>query len=222
MGLALLALLLVVQAAPADVVWNEIGDAGQLPATAQVTMAAGDSPLTAIFGTIDTMGPNGDVDMFKIRINDPAHFSASTVNAFGTLTDTKLFLFDANGKGVYANDDASTSTVRSTLPAGLAIGPQTPGFYFLAISAFDRNPVSLPTDDLIFPTFPSTGVFGPTGPGGASPISDWRGGGVFQGTYRIDLTGALAAEIPEPASILLVGMGLAGVLGCYGRRRQAA
>src|SRR5215831_21080594 len=170
-GLALLLALAGAPRACADF-WREVGTAGELPSTAQVT--AGFGSLDGIIGTLNS---TMHADMYQIFITGGGTFSATTVGTPGTLMDTQLFLFDANGKGVYANDDASSSTGRSTLPAGIAIGPLTPGFYYLAISAFDRNPVSQPTNDLIFPTFPFTGVFGPTGPGGASPISDWRGGG---------------------------------------------
>jgi hypothetical protein len=58
--------------------WDETvnggGDAGDLPASAQV--CAGSGPLTTITGT------NGatDADMFAILITDPASFSASTAS----------------------------------------------------------------------------------------------------------------------------------------------
>jgi hypothetical protein len=213
--LTLLALAaLGLRAAPAQAgIWTEVGDAGQLPATAQVTV--GDGPLDTIFGRI--AGPN-DVDMYLIRITDPALFSATTVSTPGSaLTDTRLFLFDAGGLGVYANDDISATNLFSQLPAGLPVGPQEPGLYYLAVSAFDVFPVS---NDVIFPDFPSTGVFGPTGPGGASPVSDWGGQGLQVGDYTIQLTGAAYAFTPVPGGLVLAGSG-ALVLFAYGARRRA-
>jgi hypothetical protein len=209
----------------ADFVWvegqNGTGDAGQLPATAQVTMAMG-QPLSAIMGTLDTPA---DVDMFLIRISDPAHFSATTVGQPGTVFDTQLFLFDSTGRGVEANDDASLTDRRSTL--GPIAGPA--GFYYLAISAFNVDPV-VPGGLRIFPDPEETitPVFGlpvgPTGPGGGLPIADWTGTGTDSGTYQIALTGADAAVVPEPSGWLLFGMGVVGVVGLarYGSRRKPA
>lgn len=113
--------------------WTEIGDAGDLPATAQVTVGSGS--LDSISGT---KTPN-EADMFRIRILDPAAFSASTVGTTGF--DTQLFLFDASGLGVYANDDDATCGCwQSTLPAGDPNSPSAPGIYYLAISRYDMDP----------------------------------------------------------------------------------
>jgi hypothetical protein len=214
-GLVVLALLAAPAAGWAGPVWAEVGDAGQLPATAQVTTGGG--PLTAITGTIDT--PN-DVDMFAIRITSPSTFSATTVGQPGTHFDTQLFLFDSNGRGVEANDDVSTTNLRSTLTS---IGALPSGIYYLAISSFNADPVA-PGGLRLFPEpeetiAPTFGLpVGPTGPGGGLPVADWTTGGLSAGTYQIALTGAEFA-IPEPGSVLLFGLGLAGALG-YGRRRR--
>ena len=59
-----------------------------------------------------------DSDLYRICLTNGASFSASTLG--GTLPaslDTQLFLFDAQGYGVYANDDWKTSR-GSKLPAG--------------------------------------------------------------------------------------------------------
>src|SRR5262249_52284335 len=158
-------LLLTAPAARADI-WVEQGDAGELPGTAQ--LVGGLPTLEGIRGVLDTFN---DVDMYAIRIVDPATFSATTVGTPGTVNDTHLFLFDEPGHGVYDSAEASAATRRSTLPAGNPNGPKEPGLYFLAIASFDREPISAPTNDIIFPDFPSTGVFGPTGPGGANPVT---------------------------------------------------
>jgi hypothetical protein len=81
--------------------WDETanggGDAGDLPATAQVVSGSG--PLTAITGAISS---STDVDMFQILICDPAAFKAWTT---GALSDTQLWLFDENGNALWHNDD---------------------------------------------------------------------------------------------------------------------
>jgi hypothetical protein len=210
MGWAMLATLGASGIARADI-WiegqNGTGDAGQLPATAQIT--SGNPPLTAIMGTIDT--PT-DVDMFAIRITNPAAFSATTVGQPGTLFDTQLFLFDATGRGVEANDDVSTTDLRSTLTPFSG----APGLYYLAISSFNSDPV-VPGGLRIFPEPEETiaPVFGlpvgPTGPGGGQPVADWTTGGLSSGTYQIALTGAEPAQVPEPTSVTLLALGIVGL-----------
>jgi hypothetical protein len=164
--------------------------------------------------------------MFAVWVTDPAAFSATTVGTTGTLENSQLFLFDAAGFGVYANDnDPGGGTLSSTLPAGHAFGPPTPGLYFLAISGSSNwDPVS--AAGIIFPTSPRSGVFGPSGPGGGAPISGWSGFGSF-GSYTITLTGAAAAgaaaPIPEPSTIVLMSafIPIGGLYGWYHRKRSA-
>jgi hypothetical protein len=213
----LFALCLSVPAARADF-WVEQGQAGSLPGNAQYV--TGVTPLTGIKGTLLTAN---DVNLYGIMITDPTNFSATTVGTAGTLSGTHLFLLDSTGHGVYSNIDATTNAGRSTLPANNANGPKTAGLYFLGIASFGRDPISAPTNDLIFPDFPFTGVFGPTGPGGANPISGYGGAGSATGTYTINLTGA-AATVPEPSSLLLLGIGVgcAAALGYRRRKRVKA
>src|SRR5258705_12611890 len=82
----------------AAITFNEIGDAGNLPALSQ---AAGAVPLlTTITGSI---GSSTDADMFAISFSQAGTFSATTVATPGTLDDTQLFLFRFPGQGVVAN-----------------------------------------------------------------------------------------------------------------------
>lgn len=161
---------------------NENGNAGQTLADAQV-IPGGSARLSSINGTLSS---NNDVDLYQINVTDGTSFSASTVG--GTNLDTQLFLFDANGIGVLANDQASNSA-QSTLSANSL----NPGTYFLAISNYDNDPVS--AGGLIFPTgFPSDNeVVGPTESGGGSPLSGFTGNGFGEGgDYTITLTGVSA------------------------------
>ena len=213
-----LALILAMGFAPGAgaIPWTEVGDAGDLPATAQVPTGSG--ALSSIFGSIPSAGA-ADADMYRIHISTPLTFSATTVGTVGLagtqLENTELFLFNAAGIGVYGRDD-DPGTARTTLPAGSLLGPLVPGDYFLAISGFARAPVS--PLGLIFPSSPSTTLFGPTPPGGTQTISGWTGleEAASRGNYRIDLTGAefasIAAPVPEPGTLLLLAAGLFGIL----------
>ena len=73
------------------------GDVGALPGRhadlrgQTVTTITGDMP------------ENGDVDLYRITIQDPAAFSATTEVDPGTHPDTRLFLFDNDGRAVYFN-----------------------------------------------------------------------------------------------------------------------
>ena len=220
-----LALILATGFAPGAgaIPWMEVGDAGDLPATAQVPTGSG--ALTSISGSIPSTSAT-DADMYRLHISAPSTFSATTVGTIGAsglqLQNSQLFLFNAARLGVYGRDD-DPGTFRTTLPAGSPLGPQLPGDYFLAISGFARDPVS--PGGLIFPSSPSTTLFGPTGPGGTQPISGWTGleaALASRGNYRIDLTGAqfasLAAPVPEPGTLLLLAAGLFAILAL--RRRN--
>ena len=191
--------------------WFEVGDAGDLPGTAQAVLTG---PLATISGFLDF----SDADMYCITIDDPSIFSASTLGLVNF--DSQLFLFHPDGMGIVFNDDTAGFGVQSRLPAGHPlITVLSPGPYLLAISGFDHDPVSV--GGAIFPdTFP--GVFGPTGPGGGSPVIGWSGDG-GSGFYTIRLTGASGwtsgRVIPEPSALAAFGIGL-GTLLFFGRRAR--
>jgi hypothetical protein len=201
----------------------EVEDAGEsLLNTATVTSAQA-RPLELISGVL-----SGDVDLFKIFITGDQPFSATTRNrdtdqipidlALGLpvelAVDPQLFLFDASGKGVYANDDLFGST-QATLTSG-GLSPLAAGLYFLGISGSGLNPFS--ANGNIFPAELFDQVVGPTGPGGGAPLLRFEGDSTASfGKYSIALTGAQtigadpAVSVPEPGmtmGFLLLGAGL--------------
>lgn len=220
--LAAAALLLALPARSDAAFFVETGDAGALPSAAQTV--TGVSNLTGIQGNLSS---TGDRDMFRIFLTGGRTFSATTVGQPGTLLDTQLFLFDSTGRGVYANDDDAAgqgaNAYRSTLPSGTSLTPMASGIYYLLIVASGAYPTS--SAGLIFPNFSTapivdpTAVVGPTGPGGSSPITGYTGAATEFGTYQIALTGATSV-VPEPASALLVGCGVALAGLAAARRRR--
>ena len=195
----------------------EVGDAGSSAATAQPTGNAVSQPLTSIAGLIST---TGDADFYLITIANPALFTATTVG--GSVVDTQLYLFTANGTPVYLNDDANGTTLQSRLPAGSVLGPQTAGTYILGISVSGVDPVNSTNQTLFAPAIFSTDLRG--------PASNTFGtvAGVFNnasfadsGTYSIFLTGAVTA-VPEASTNALLAAGLVGVGAAAARRRRSA
>jgi hypothetical protein len=174
--LAALSPLLLAPAASAAV---EDGDAGDLPATAQDLSAEG---VERIDGVVEE---GTDVDMYRLCLSGGGTFSASSIG--GTTLDTQLFLFDSDGRGVYANDDEREGVLQSRLPSGHALTPQEQGVYFLAVGIYNIDPLS--SSGLIFPN--ELGVVGPTGEGGDDPVTLWGGRpGGQGGAYTLFLTGA--------------------------------
>lgn len=185
----------------------EVGDAGDVPATAQSSAGVEPfgTPLDAITGTVAN---SSDQDMFEIYISDPSAFSATTTNAQTAIEDTMLYLFDENGLGVLANDDTSGTEFTSTLAAGSLTG--SAGVYYIAVSLLFNSPLSA-TGDIFDVTEleATTDTISANGAGAGDPINGWD---VFAftdpGAYQINLTGT--TFVPEPSAAVLLGLGLAG------------
>jgi hypothetical protein len=184
--------VLALAAAPGAFAASETGDAGDLPSTAQ---DLGDGPVTTVLGSYSGAG---DSDMYRICLTDGASFSASTVGA--TTLDSQMFLFDSQGYGVYANDDAGSSR-GSLLPANHRFSPATGGEYFLAVSQYNRDPQSVMgeifQDNYNRFTYPD-GVLNANGFGGAEPVTSWNGRAPgAAGLYRVTLTGTRSCVPPD-------------------------
>jgi hypothetical protein len=175
-----------------------------------VDESADTSQTIDIEGSLDA---GTGVDLFKLDIVNPLFFSVETVDAgpFG-IPDTDLFLFDASGNGVYANDDDSAGTL-SCLPAffsaatlsdcsaaSTTLGPQTAGIYYLAVAYSANSPVDAGSNEIF--TLNGTDIVGPNGVG---PLAGWDGGS-FTGpntdlvNYHIEISDA-----PEPAAWPVTG-----------------
>jgi hypothetical protein len=164
------------------------GDAGDLPATAQLVTLPDQtpcqSPVTRIRGDNDA----SDVDMYVICITDPANFVASTVGGAGF--DTQLWLFRCDGTGVVFNDDnPDTGGGTQSRIDNRANCIQQGGIYLLAISRYNRDAVDA-QNQLLWNNTPFDTVRCPDGPGAANPIAGWTGTTSAGGRYVISLQGA--------------------------------
>ena len=209
-GVAALALISVGSAVAATI-YVENGDAGDLPLGAQVVTPGG-NPLDHILGNLS--GTNDNADMFSILLTGGKAFSATTtLSLTANFFDTELFLFDSTGRGVYANDDDLNSPPQSTLPANISFTPNVSGIYYLVIAGSAYLPRN--ASGFIFPVSGGfldqsggvQGAVGPTGPGGASPLTAWSSISSERGAYDIALTGVLTS-VPEPSTGLLIGAGI--------------
>lgn len=205
---------LLVMACPsfAGSVWNELGSAGNLPGTANITSGAGS--LDLISGNLMSVT---EVDMYQIMISDFASFSAMTEDCIFCVDDPQLFLFDSAGRAVYMNDDGPSGS-QSELPAGSPYGPTADGLYYLAIGWFDNEPFSALGRMFV----DSIDTSGPD-VGGSSPITFWNNDAIGRDdlptAYNIHLAGASFA-VPEPGTLVLLATGLAGLAGLRSRRQR--
>ncbi|MFZ4574096.1 MAG: DVUA0089 family protein [Phycisphaerales bacterium] len=181
-------------------VWNEVGEAGDLPGSDQVV--AGSGPLQIINGSLLA----DDVDMYRIRIDDPSLFLAQhTAPNF----DSQMWLFRPDGMGVSFRDDANG--LRGAVSGAFVLSA---GEYLLAISGWDRDAVDSNNAPLWLDT-PFGTERAPDGAGAANPVAGWSGAVPGRGNYEIALRGA--SFVPAPGALALVGLG--GVM--VGRRRRA-
>jgi hypothetical protein len=228
-GLAVLGML---AGAAGAAEYDENPDAGDIPSTAQSTAGPASTALDAINGDIlDEF----DQDMFKIFIDDPVAFSASTNNPETSLPptdDTMLYLFDENGLAVLASDDIDGLNFKTTLSAGsLDDAGGGAGIYYVAISKAYNYPSSNAGDIVAGEIWnpdrlseeTSTldmGLVPNRGSGWDVAVAAW-GNQPFNagaGPYRIELTGASFAE--ESALVPVMGpaasVGLSLLLGACG------
>ncbi len=205
------------------VTYTETGDAGDLPASAQlITLPvayslAASATTSQINGALTLTNGLSDSDMFQFVLTDPAVFTASTNLGFipGTNNfDTQIALFTSTGVGIAANDDANGGSSLSTLTATLAAGT-----YELLISGSGRYAVDS-AGRLIFANF-TDGTTDPSstvGPSSTNPIAAYTGSSNEGGSYRIALSATLPPPVPEPSSFAAIATGLGGLMMVLRRR----
>jgi hypothetical protein len=172
--------------------WNETGDAGDLPATAQIPI--GNGSLTAITGTLL---PGGDADLFLIHISDPAAFTATTCAGGGV--DSQLWLFALDGDGITFDDDSPECGVASTISGDHVTSA---GLYYVACSAYDWDALDAQGRE-IWLDAPYDQERSPDGPGQPGPVAAWGETAHEQGAYVIELLGVSwppigIADLPSP------------------------
>lgn len=172
--------------------FNEVGDAGQTASTAQDAVG-----FNRIIGALGDFG-GGDIDFYRIFIEDPASFGVTVDATLSIDNDTELFLFDQAFDLVLENDDLSDSgTVADVSNLSIfrpgELAGAAAGIYFLAISIFDAE-----------------GQDGGTITVDPDPFQT--------GPYTLDLTGV--STVPLPATLPL-GAAAFATLAFVGRRRRA-
>ena len=184
--------------APGALAVSESGDAGGMPSTAQ---DLGSAAVTEIAGSFTD---GADVDVYHLCLSNGASFSASTVGR--TALDTQIFLFDSQGFGVYANDDAAPMVRGSWLPANHRFSPTTGGEYYLALSSFNNDPRSAAGEifpDGFMPNLYPDAVVNPVGVGADEPIATWVGPTRGPaGTYGVSVTGTTTCDTTPPTVAL--------------------
>ena len=152
-------MLTIASAAHAQI-WNEVGDAGDLPVTAQSTVGTG--LLASIKGAL---GSPTDVDMYCIQVPDPTGFIAALQCV--VIQGPNLWIFDATGKGVGASTTCQGGDKRVT-----SVLVNLPGTYYVAVAY-----------DAVYPYSGANAMWtlaymtqrAPDGPGAAGIVTSWSG-----------------------------------------------
>ena len=184
-------------------VWNEVGDAGSLVQTAQVTVGSG--PLLTILGNLAS--PT-DVDVYCIHYEytppgaamgaralsagPPPGLPLIQLQCAGT-QDPNVWLFDAAGNGVLSGSTCAAGNKTIFTPAV----PLTPGTYYVAVSYYGYDPQSA-LGPIWLPGGPTSRA--PDGPGAPASLVGWAGTPILGplSPYQLNLTYMSYCSAPVP------------------------
>ena len=217
--LAVAGLTIIAASAQAAIYTEPASDVGQTLATAASTGlgVGGSGTLTGISGTI---GTSTDADLYLFTVNSPVTFTAAAVGGTSSVAgngriDTSLFLFDATGNALVANDDQSNTSYQGAFTISLAAGT-----YYLGISLSGNEPINANSQLLFTVDQPTTDVRGAAS--GLNPTTE----STFDGQTSVAETGSYAinissvAAVPEPSSVAALGLSGAVSLALPRRARR--
>jgi hypothetical protein len=204
-------------------VFNESGDAGQTPGTAQNSGLTQSNTVGQTIMILGNISGVNDADVFRLTLTLPAQVQFSTVNSVTSTSgiDTSLFLFSSTGAPIYANNDADGTTLQSRLPGGSSFTMTlSPGTYLIGISLADNEPINTSNQLVFVQGGDSTEVRGPAAGLNPATYSNFNGNASFaeSGNYQIDIT--TTAAVPEPSTVSLI-VGAVG-LGAIAYRKRTA
>ena len=191
--------------------YEEDDDAGSLPSNAKKLVGSGQ--VQSITGSLtgSSRGEGDYQDMYEVYIAVPQEFVLRVTQVTQGF-DTQLFLFDADGFGLLANNSSSTNeggsinaVLTNSSTDGTDVVVNKPGRYFIAISGFPSRPGNQSGPIFDFNPEDPFEVSGPDGKGGQNPISGWFPDG-DTGSYVIALTG-VDFLAPSPGACCLVDGG---------------
>ena len=196
---------------PARAQFNESGDAGQTPATAQNSGLTQSNTVGQTITILGNISGINDADVFRLTLTLPMQVQFSTMNTLTATSgapgglDTALFLFDSTGRPIYTNDDFDGTTLQSRLPGGTSFTlTLAPGTYMIGISLSGNEPMNT-NGQLVFASDANPGsVRGPAPSLNPTTYSNFNSGATFadNGNYQIDIT--TTAAVPEPTTVSLI------------------
>ncbi|MFM2105766.1 MAG: hypothetical protein RL338_798 [Chloroflexota bacterium] len=159
--------------------------------------AAVDASRVTSTGSFDETGDAaGEVKLLCVTATN-ARATFSTVNAATTTSDTKLYLFSADDRPLWTNDDATTKEERARLSVkGLSIGAS----YRLYVTHFTWVPVDGSGDPLFPAANPRngglTGTWGPVPERSGGTVAAWVDGTAAGSDFQVTMNGALIDLAP--------------------------